>query len=88
MRGGCYGSAPDPPERRRAEVEPLLPDRVEVALDRARALLLPAELEHDWPPDPEWYPLMKEEPNDCEGEILASFELVPAKCTRGRTRGA
>ena len=32
------------------------------------------------PPDPEWYPLMKEEPNDTEGEVLASFELI-AKTT-------
>ncbi|KAG7389144.1 hypothetical protein PHYBOEH_007572 [Phytophthora boehmeriae] len=27
-------------------------------------------------PDPEWHPIMFQEPGDCEGEILASLELV------------
>lgn len=27
-------------------------------------------------PDPKWYPLQFQEPGDCEGEILASLELV------------
>lgn len=28
-------------------------------------------------PDPKWYHLMREEPNDCEGQILVSFQLIP-----------
>ena len=31
-------------------------------------------------PDPKWYSLMRETPGDCEGQVLASFELI-AKST-------
>lgn len=30
-------------------------------------------------PLPKWYPLMREEPGDCEGEVLASFQLIQVR---------
>ena len=37
----------------------------------------PADLDEGSPPDPKWFQLMREQPGDSEGEILASFELIP-----------